>query len=97
MREPSKIIIKPLLTEKNLLAKEKTNTLAFEVSIDAGKIEIAKAVESLFKTKVAEVRTINVMGKKKKLGRYEGKRPDTKKSYVRLKKGQKPVEYFEGL
>lgn len=97
MREPSKIIIKPLLTEKNLLAKEKTNTLAFEVSIDAGKIEIAKAVESLFKTKVAEVRTINVMGKKKKLGRYEGKRPDTKKAYVRLKKGQKPVEYFEGL
>jgi large subunit ribosomal protein L23 len=97
MRTPSKIIIRPLLTEKNLLAKEKTNTLAFEVSADAGKIEIAKAVEELFKTKVAEVRTINVMGKKKRLGRFEGKKADTKKAYVRLKKGQKPVEYFEGL
>lgn len=97
MRSPSKIIIRPLLTEKNLLAKEKTNTLAFEVSVDAGKVEIAKAVEELFKTKVAEVRTINVMGKKKRLGRFEGKRANTKKAYVRLKKGQKPVEYFEGL
>ena len=97
MKSPHSIIIRPLLTEKNLLAKEKQNTLAFEVSRDAGKIEIAKTVEVLFKTKVEEVRIINVMGKKKRMGRFEGMRRSWKKAYVKLKKGQKPVEYFEGL
>lgn len=97
MKTPNEIIIKPLLTEKNLLFKEKHNILAFEVSKDSKKIEIAKAVETLFNTKVEDVRIINVMGKKKRLGRFEGKRASFKKAYVRLKKGQKKVEYFEGI
>jgi large subunit ribosomal protein L23 len=97
MKSPNNVIIRPLLTEKNLQAKEKNNTLAFEVSRNAGKIEIAKSVESLFKTKVEGVRVVNVMGKKKKMGRFEGMRRSWKKAYVKLRKGQKPVEYFEGL
>lgn len=97
MKSPNNVIIRPLLTEKNLLAKDRNNTLAFEVRRDAGKIEIAKSVETLFKTKVEEVRVVNVMGKKKRMGRFEGMRRSWKKAYVKLRKGQKPVEYFEGL
>ncbi len=97
MKMPNEIIIKPLLTEKNLLMKDKNNTLTFKVSVDASKIEIAKAVETLFKTKVAEVRVINMMGKKKRLGKFEGNKASFKKAYVKLRKGQKKVEYFEGL
>lgn len=97
MRSIDEIIIRPLLTEKSLLQKEKHNILAFEVARDANKIEIAYAVEKLYNTKVEEVRTINVLGKNKRLGRFEGKRPDTKKAYVRIKEGQKKIEYFEGI
>jgi large subunit ribosomal protein L23 len=97
MKVPNEIIIKPLLTEKNLLMKDKNNTLTFKVAVDATKIEIAKAVETLFKTKVSEVRIINMMGKKKRLGKFEGSKASFKKAYVKLRKGQKKVEYFEGL
>jgi len=52
-------------------------------------------VEALFKVKVASVRTENVHGKVKRVGRFEGKRPDWKKAYVTLKPGEKSIEYFE--
>ncbi|MCI4398740.1 MAG: 50S ribosomal protein L23 [Acidobacteria bacterium] len=97
MRNPQTVLIRPLLTEKNLLAKERRNTLAFEVAVFANKIDVARAVEKTFQTKVASVRIVNTLGKIKRMGRSEGKRPDKKKAYVTLKKGQKPVEYFEGI
>ena len=97
MRDPYTIIIRPLLTEKNIIAKDRTNTLAFRVDKRANKIEIAYAVEKLFSTKVDDVRVVNVLGKNKKVGRSEGKRPDWKKAYVKLAKGAKPIEYFEGV
>jgi len=97
MRDPYAIIIRPLLTEKNIIAKDRTNTLAFRVDKRANKIEIAYAVEKIFSTKVDDVRVVNVLGKNKKVGRSEGKRPDWKKAYVKLAKGAKPIEYFEGV
>ena len=61
----------------------------------ANKVQVRKAVEALFKVKVASVRTENVHGKVKRQGRFEGKRPDWKKAYVTLKPGEKSIEYFE--
>ena len=58
---------------------------------------VRRAVETLFKVKVAGVRTENVRGKEKRVGRYSGKRPDWKKAYVMLKPGEKPIEYFEAV
>ena len=95
MKRPDQIIVAPLITEKTTLLKEKGPVLAFRVDRRANKVEIRQAVEALFKVKVARVRTQSVTGKNKRVGRFEGKRPDWKKAYVTLKAGQKPVEYFE--
>jgi large subunit ribosomal protein L23 len=97
MKNPYTIIIRPLLTEKNLVAKERTKTVAFQVDGRANKIEVAYAVEKIFGTQVEDVRILNVRGKNKRVGRSEGKRPDWKKAYVKLAKGAKPIEYFEGV
>ena len=89
------VIRRPLLTEKSTLLKESQQTLVFEVHRDATKPEIKKAVEALFDTKVADVRVARVHGKVKRQGRYSGKRPDWKKAFVVLKKGEKMVEFFD--
>jgi large subunit ribosomal protein L23 len=89
------VIRRPLVTEKSSLLKETQSTLCFEVHKDATKPEIKKAVEQLFGTKVADVRVARMHGKKKRLGRHEGQRPDWKKAYVVLKKGEKMIEFFE--
>ena len=95
MKEAQKIIIRPLITEKSTQQKETKNQYAFEVQRDANKIEIQSAVERLFKVKVAQVRTVNVLGKLKRLGRKYGKRPDWKKAIVTLQEGSR-IEFFEG-
>jgi large subunit ribosomal protein L23 len=89
------VIRRPLLTEKSTLLKESQQTLVFEVHRDATKPEIRKAVEALFDTKVADVRVARVHGKVKRQGRHSGRRPDWKKAFVVLKKGEKMVEFFE--
>ena len=95
MRDAHTILVAPLITEKSTLLKEKGGVLAFRVDRRANKVEIRQAVEKLFKVKVAWVRTQNVGGKLKRVGRFAGRRPDWKKAYVRLKPGEKVVEYFE--
>ncbi len=96
-RSPHEIIVAPLITEKSTLLKEKGGVLAFRVDRRANKVEIRHAVETLFKVKVAAVRTENVRGKVKRVGRNVGRRSDWKKAYVTLKPGEKPVEYFEAV
>jgi large subunit ribosomal protein L23 len=71
-------------------------TLAFQVAMGATKIEVKQAVEQLFKTKVASVRTSIAHGKTKRQGRFVGQRPDWKKAYVRLRDGEKMPEFLEG-
>jgi large subunit ribosomal protein L23 len=96
MEEPHKIIRRPLITEKSTIQKEMNNQLAFEVDRRANKIEIKKAVESIFKVQVEDVRTQNYQGKIKRLGRNTGRRRHWKKAIVTLKAGQK-IEFFEGV
>lgn len=95
MKEPQKIIRRPLITEKSTDQKELYHQYVFEVDRDANKIEIQMAVEQLFKVKVRNVRTCNVLGKVKRLGRKFGKRPDWKKAVVTLREGDR-IEFFEG-
>jgi large subunit ribosomal protein L23 len=91
------VLKSPVITEKSTLLKENMQTLAFKVLRDANKIEIKDAVENIFKVKVADVRTANFHGKKKRQGKYVGRRSDWKKAYVTLKKGEKMIEFSEAL
>lgn len=86
----------PLITEKGKRLKEENNQYYFKVDRRANKIEIGKAVEELFGVHVLKVRTINVPGKPKRLGRYEGRRPGWKKAIVTLAEGE-TIEIFEGV
>ena len=89
------ILIRPLITEKTT-AMMADNKYTFVVPLKANKIEIRQAVEQIFKVKVLDVNTIRVMGKTKRMGRTQGKRPDYKKAIVKLAPGQR-IEFFEGL
>ena len=88
-----RILTKPLITEKNTALQELNNQYSFEVSKDANKIEIAKAVEKKFNVRVIDVRTSIHKGKKKnqltKRGKFEGYRADRKKAVVTLHKDDK--------
>ncbi len=90
------VIKKPLITEKGNKLKEQLNQVSFRVDRRANKIEIRQAVEVLFKTEVVEVKTMSVKGKKRRVGRNVGKRPDWKKAVVTLAPG-KTIEFFEGV
>ena len=96
MRPYSKVIIRPLLTEKNAKMKDAENRVAFEVAPDANKIEIKRAVEEAFKVSVKGVNILNVRGKIKKLGKNIGRRRDWKKAIVTLQEGS-IIEFFEGV
>ena len=90
------IIIRPIITQKSMLgATEKKYT--FEVAKTAGKVEIAKAVEELFKVNVKKVNTLNVRGRLRRQGRYEGYTKSWKKAIVTLTEDSKTIEFFEGM
>ena len=92
------IILKPIITEKSMEMLATQGKYTFKVAKDSNKIEIAKAVEALFKgVKVAKVNTISVRGRKKRMGRSEGYTSDWKKAVVTLKKDSKGIEFFESL
>lgn len=91
------IIRRPLITEKSTELRDENNIVAFEVDRRANKIEVKRAVEAQFKVKVSDVRITSVHGKVRRQGRYVGRRPDWKKAYVRLAKGEKAIEFFEGV
>ncbi len=87
------VIRRPLITEKGLQLKETEGSLVFDVDPAASKTEVKQAIETLFKVKVASVRTANVLGKERRRGKFSGYKPDWKKAYVRLKSGEKMPEY----
>ena len=89
------VIRRPLITEKGLQVKETESTLVFDVAPEASKTEVKQAVEALFKVKVENVRTANVLGKERRRGKYTGFKPDWKKAYVKLKAGEKVPEFAE--
>ena len=91
------VLRRPLITEKGMGVKETQNTLVFEVALAATKTEVRQAVETLFKIRVAAVRTSTVEGKERRRGKFSGYRPDWKKAYVRLREGEKMPEYLNNL
>ncbi|MEE9557528.1 MAG: 50S ribosomal protein L23 [Candidatus Adiutricales bacterium] len=96
MKEIVSVIIKPLITEKSTIQKDVQNQIVLKVDPGANKIDIGRAVEEAFKVKVLKVRTMNMQGKKKRLGRHQGKRSDWKKAIVTLALGER-IEFFEGV
>lgn len=95
MRDPHQVLIKPMVSEKSIILMEE-NKYSFLVDKHANKIEIKHAVESLFNVRVLEVTTRNIKGKIRTMGRYRGKRPDTKRAIVKLAEGNK-IELFSSL
>ena len=91
-----RIIKEPHIAEKANLVKEKYNQITLKVDKRANKIEIKSAVEKIFKKKVLDVNTINVEGKKRRMGRNIGKKIDWKKAIVTLAPGE-TIEFFEGM
>ena len=95
MKDPRDIIIKPVVSEKSYAAYD-ANVYTFVVAPDANKIEIRKAVEELFATKVASVRTINRKGKRKR-NRTSGvwsSRATRKRAIVTLAAGEESIDIF---
>ncbi len=95
MRDARTIIGKPLLTEKNHTLRDEENKYVFQVALDANKLEIKSAVEEIFDVQVNAVKTMRVKGKVKRLGRFEGKRPDWKKAIITLADGD-AIDLFAG-
>ena len=90
------VIRRPLITEKTTVIRDDGRTLVFQVAMGANKIDIKRAVEQLFGSKVRSVRTSRAHGKVKRQGRFEGRRSDWKKAYVTLREGEKMPEFLEG-
>lgn len=95
MRDPRRVVLRPLVTEKSTTLKDERNQVSFEVAVDANKVEVRHAVETIFNVKVTGVRTQMVFGKVKRMGRFRGRQPSWKKAVVSLAPGQK-IELFEG-
>ncbi|HHM24373.1 MAG TPA: 50S ribosomal protein L23 [Bacteroidetes bacterium] len=90
------ILIRPILTEKMTNLKEKYNQYAFEVARNANKVQIKQAIEERFGVTVKGVRTINVRGKKRRMGRFEGKQSGWKKAIVTLAEGD-VIDFVTGV
>ncbi|MBF1036105.1 MULTISPECIES: 50S ribosomal protein L23 [Parvimonas] len=90
------IIIKPVVTERSMENME-SKRYTFKVDTRANKSEIKKAVETIFGVKVKQVNTMNITGKKKRMGANVGKRPDWKKAIVTLTEDSKEIEFFESI
>ena len=84
-----KVLIKPIVTEKANNLADKHNQIVFQVVKSATKDDIKQAFELVFNAKVEKVSVLNVMGKQKKFGKYNGKRADWKKAYIHLAPDQK--------
>ncbi len=94
--DPRSIVRKVLITEKGTILRETLRQYFFEVARDANKIEIKRAIESIFQVKVDSVQTMQLRGKVKRQGRWVGRRNDWKKAIVTLKADQK-IELFEQI
>ena len=92
---PGDVVQGPIITEKGTLVNEQGNQVVFRVHREANKVEIRQAIETLFKVKVDKVRTSRQLGKMRRIGRHQGRRPDWKKAYVTLAEGSR-IDFFEG-
>jgi large subunit ribosomal protein L23 len=96
MKDLLHVITAPIITEKGTLVNEQGNQFVFRVRPQANKVEIRRAVETLFKVKVEKVHTVNYLGKFRRVGKWAGQRPAWKKAYVTLAPGQR-IDFFESV
>ena len=96
MRNIHQVIVRPLITEKSTDQLDRLQAYTFVVNCGANKIEISQAVETLFKVKVKDVRTMQYRGKERRVGRNVGRRAAWKKAVVTLREGD-TIEIFEGV
>ncbi|NCC86503.1 MAG: 50S ribosomal protein L23 [Clostridia bacterium] len=90
------IILRPIITEESML-NTAMRKYTFKVAKDANKIEVAKAVEELFGVKVDKVNTLNVRGRLRRQGRFEGYTASWKKAIVTLSEDSKTIDFFDGM
>lgn len=96
MKDARDIIVRPIISERSM-DDSALNKYTFEVAKKANKVEIKKAVEEIFDVTVEKVTTMNMLGKLKRRGRFEGRRPNWKKAIVKLTPDSKKIEFFEGV
>ncbi|MGB3976073.1 MAG: 50S ribosomal protein L23 [bacterium] len=96
MMDPYKVLKTPIMTEKTTAQKAESNSVTFKVHPNATKKDIQDAIATIFKVRVLEVRTINMRGKPKRMGRFSGRKSHWKKAIVKLAQGEK-IAYFEGV
>jgi len=87
LKDDYMVVRAPLLSEKGSDLGETHNQYFFKVALEANKIQIKRAIERLYKVKVANVNTMRMSGKRKQLRRKIGRTPDWKKAVVTLKEG----------
>lgn len=97
MKTSHDIILKPVITEASMSATANQKKYTFRVASDATKIEIAKAVEELFKVEVKSVNTVSMKAKSKRMGVHLGKTSAWKKAIVTLTEDSKTIEFFDGM
>ncbi len=91
------VIKRPLyLTEKGAKLREDENKYTFEVELDANKVQIKTAVETLFKVSVDDVHTLIMRGHMRRMGRGFAKTRNWKKAIVTLREGE-TIDFFEGV
>lgn len=88
-------IVRPIMTEKTSAAYQDRQEYTFEVASDANKLAIRAAIQKLFGVTVTGVQTMNVRGKRRRVGQSIGNRANWKKAIVTLKDGDS-IDIFEG-
>ena len=96
MKTPYDVILKPVITEQSMDYAE-AKKYVFKVAVDANKTEVKAAVDEIFGVDVAQVNIMNVVGKRKRMGRYEGMTAASKKAIVTLTADSKEIEFFQSL
>ena len=96
MRDARDVVIRPVVTERSTIMADEEDAFTFVVAEDANKIEIKRAVETLFDVKVRSVNTMRYRGKLRRVGRNYGRRPSFKKAIVKLAEGER-IDVYEGI
>ena len=97
MKTAYDIILKPVITEASMARTASEKKYTFRVAEGATKVEIAAAVEELFKVKVKAVNTVSMKSKQKRMGVHIGKTSEWKKAIVTLTQDSKTIEFFDGM
>lgn len=92
-KSPEEIVLRPVITEKTLRIAERENAYTFQVDVTANKVQVRDAIERLFNVAVVDVRTQNIMGKFRRMGRSVGATSNWKKAIVKVKEGD-TIEFY---